>query len=260
MGNLVGRVARSLGIYGTLRALKARVDRMLPRGRQQIERAQIFYRDLVPSRGLVFDIGANIGGRSSIFLALGAQVVAVEPQPGCQAVLRRLVGTNPNFVLVPKALGAKEGQAEMYLADMSGLATLSPEWIEKTQASGRFSDHQWKDTITVPVTTFDELIKKHGLPNFTKVDVEGFEIEVLRGLSQPVPAISLELAAETRDRIIACMDRLETLARYEYNLSEGESLTWTHATWQSSSNIRREILQDLPPLYFGDLYARMWRS
>jgi FkbM family methyltransferase len=42
------------------------------------------------------------------------------------------------------------------------------------------------------MTTLDELIGKHGVPVFIKIDVEGFEEAVLQGLSQPVRALSFE--------------------------------------------------------------------
>ena len=44
----------------------------------------------------------------------------------------------------------------------------------------------------VPVTTLDALIERHGVPSFVKVDAEGFEEEVLQGLSRSIKALSFE--------------------------------------------------------------------
>src|SRR5579883_3168360 len=76
-------------------------------------RARAFYRAFVRAGDLCFDIGAHLGDRTGHFLALGARVVAVEPQPGPLAVLRRLYGRDPRVLLVAEAVGASSGWAEL---------------------------------------------------------------------------------------------------------------------------------------------------
>ena len=70
-----------------------------------------FYAGFVHRGDLCFDIGANLGNRVEVLLALGATVAAIEPQPVCLAVLQRKFRRAPGFVLVPKAVGAKPGRA-----------------------------------------------------------------------------------------------------------------------------------------------------
>lgn len=50
-------------------------------------RALVHYRQFVKSGDLVFDVGANVGNRTAVFLRLGARVVAVEPHASCVAEL-----------------------------------------------------------------------------------------------------------------------------------------------------------------------------
>src|SRR5688572_20362823 len=105
MQNLLGQVARRLGLYGPMRSMKVRLDRLGPaKARHRKEMAE-FYSQFVSPGATVFDVGANNGNRSEIFLGLGAKVIGIEPQPICQGVLRRLFRNNPKFTLVPKALG-----------------------------------------------------------------------------------------------------------------------------------------------------------
>jgi hypothetical protein len=68
--------------------------------RRQVESSQF-----VRPGDLVFDIGANMGNRIEAFVALGASVVAVEPQGSCVASLRRLYRNQPDVVVV--AAGAR---------------------------------------------------------------------------------------------------------------------------------------------------------
>ena len=52
------------------------------------EETSAFYSRLVKPRDLCFDVGANIGSKTKIFLELGARVVCIEPQPNCVDVLK----------------------------------------------------------------------------------------------------------------------------------------------------------------------------
>ena len=68
-----------------------------------------FYRQFVPHGGLCFDVGANVGNRVALFLALGARVVAVEPAAETAAILRQHHGTQPALTILETALGAHKG-------------------------------------------------------------------------------------------------------------------------------------------------------
>ena len=76
----------------------------------------------------------------------------------------------------------------------------------RIQTSGRFGDCQWNQTTTVSVTTLDSLFAEHGVPQFIKIDVEGFEYEVVSGLSQPIKALSMEFTPEFLDSTLKCLD------------------------------------------------------
>ena len=153
-----------------------------------------FYSQFISPGSLVFDVGANIGNRVKIFLKLQAKVVAVEPQDECAKELRTAYGRNQRLTIIQQALGEAIGEAEIMISDASVLSSLSPEWIAAVSNSGRFPGCTWKNKKTIQMTTLDHLIEQHGEPTFIKIDVEGYEYQVLRGLSRPVNVISLEFA------------------------------------------------------------------
>ncbi len=64
------------------------------------------------------------------------------------------------------------------------------------------------------MTTIDALIRAHGVPRFIKIDIEGYEAEALRGLSQPVFALSIEFVPMMRINAEAALDRLMQLGDY----------------------------------------------
>ena len=160
------------------------------------ERRSIFYEQFVKQGDLVFDIGANVGNRSKTFLKLGARVIAFEPQSFCADILESAF-SDRNFKCVRKAVGENAGSIELHVNAMSVLSTVSKRWISETEQSGRFAESKWEKTEEVELTTLDECIKEFGVPSFVKIDVEGYEYEVIAGLNRPVPMISLEFASES---------------------------------------------------------------
>jgi hypothetical protein len=74
------------------------------------------------------------------------------------------------------------------------------------------------------VTTLDALVAEHGEPAFCKIDVEGFELDVLRGLSRPVRALSFEYLPPAHDAALAALDLVDGLGDYAYNYSPVETL------------------------------------
>ncbi len=220
------------------------------------EAMRSFYAAFVEPGDLVFDVGANVGNRTKIFVRLGARVVAVEPQPACAAVLARAFRGNRSVTIAEEAVGATAGSAEMKVSDAPTISSMSTEWIDAVRSSGRFASHRWGRTITVRVATLDGLIARHGVPAFIKVDVEGFEREVMMGLSRAVGALSFEFTPEFAEPGFACLARLEEVGFRGFNYSAGEAMSLDMPRWVGAGELRRrlEALRG-DSVAFGDVYA-----
>lgn len=223
----------------------------------KLRRMGRFYAQLIQPGALCFDIGAHVGNRLWVWSQLGAQVVAVEPQPLCMRFLRRCFGRRPGVTLVAAAVGATSGTANLWISERTPtVTTLSPAWISAVQQATSFAGVAWQRTVPVPVTTLDALIAHYGRPAFCKIDVEGYELEVLRGLSQPLPALSFEYIPTTAALAVDCVAQLQTLSDYLYNWSIGEEHRWQSAQWLTHHALCA-MLQQLPPQApSGDIYAR----
>jgi FkbM family methyltransferase len=216
-------------------------------------RFKALYATLLPNRGsLVFDIGANLGARVKVFLGLGSRVVAVEPQRICSVTLRRTFGDR--VTIVEAAVSDKVGKANLKACGVHAVATLTEEWIERTTNSGRFIGLKWDKTDVVRTTTLDALINTFGIPEFIKIDVEGYELFVLRGLSFPVNVLSFEFHAELADMASDCVDRLQSLGMYEYNFSVGDTAELHFSKWRSAKSVKVFLQQEQRR---GDVYARI---
>ncbi len=217
----------------------------------------VFYSQFVSPGKLIFDVGANMGNRTKIFLKLGAQVVGVEPQDACVNFLKAGFDKNRNFTVIQKVLGSHEGEAELMISNSNTISSLSQDWIESVKSSGRFSNHSWEEKKVVPMTTLDRLIETYGIPSFIKVDVEGFEYEVVKGLSKPIGFISLEFTPEFIESTFKCIEHLESLGDVLFNYTIGESMRLVLDKYVTSKEIIG-ILEGYGEdnVLFGDVYCK----
>jgi FkbM family methyltransferase len=223
------------------------------------EKRAAFYKEFVSPGDLVFDVGANRGNRAKVFCKLGARVVAFEPQLDCYHFLRGMFAGEKSVRLVNQALGRAEGVTEMLIADADTISSLSPEWVEAVQRSGRFSQHKWDRKQQVTITTLDAAIRDFGTPSFIKIDVEGYESEVLSGLSTPVKCVAVEFVPECVQNTMKCIDHLSSLSAVEAKLSLGESMEFETPSWLSADEIKRVLndhVANADHTTFGDVYIR----
>jgi FkbM family methyltransferase len=213
-----------------------------------------FYARFIGKGDLCFDVGANFGNRTEIFLRLGAKVVAIEPQKKCYEYLRKKYGHK--IAVVAKGLGEREGAKKMYIANTSVLSSLSTRWINSVKDK-RFGDFNWNKTVEVELTTLDHLINRYGIPKFCKIDVEGYEPEVLGGLNKKINIISFEYTVpEQTDNIYKCIDKLLSIDdHYLFNYSIGESMKLELDHSVDFDNFKKIIKAEIINTKFGDIYV-----
>ena len=210
--------------------------------------ALTFHSQFIKQGDLVFDVGANIGNRTALYLSLGAKVVCFEPQPNCINALISRFGSQ--VIVVPEGLGSKAGLFEFSICSAAPtISTFSEQW-----KVGRFKDFRWDSKAVVKVDTLDAAILRFGVPAFCKIDVEGFEFEVLSGLSHPI-SLSFEYTSECLDQAQLCIGRLSGLGIKQFNYTLGENMGF-EGDWISGAEVMGAIRGIGVSDAWGDIYAR----
>lgn len=221
-----------------------------------INRRRKFYASFIKKGDLCFDVGANRGNRIEPLLQIGAKVLAVEPQKSCYDYLNRFYGNR--ITLITKGLSDKEEVKKFYISNESTNSSFSKEYINAVK-SKRFKEHSWDNVVEIEMTTLDKLIEEYGIPVFIKIDVEGYELEVIKGLNSPVNLISFEYTTpEQTTKAIDCINYIESINNnIECNYSIGESMEFELKMWLSAEQMKKHILsKNFIYSGFGDIYVR----
>ena len=133
-------------------------------------------------RWTLVDVGANQGDftRAVTTLAKPHRVYAFEPQAGCLDALREILSRVPEGVLIEKAVGDREGSIEINVTRNDKLASvLVPD--QRAASGYPAGDFEVANTVEVGVTTLDQALAEVEIIELLKIDVQGFERQVLQG-------------------------------------------------------------------------------
>ena len=231
----------------------ARWAERLVRGTAAQHRAeQALYRSIIPPGALCFDVGANIGEKSEAMLAADARVVAFEPNPAVWPELEARCGDRPRWTLVRAAVGARSAVLDLHTRVSSGQSSMIAEWEGVPLGS-----------CPVPVITLDAAIERFGVPYYCKIDVEGWEEQVLRGLSHAIPLLSFEfhLSAADISKTRACLNHLRAFGQAEVAIAPAETPSFLTGHWVSLASFvdwfPGNLQETLPGSGYGDVFVRL---
>lgn len=214
-----------------------------------------FYKKILPENSLVFDIGAHVGSKTRSLRNAGAKVIALEPQQPFASFLQKTLPSD--VVFIEAAAGEKETEAEMSVSTKHPtVSSLRKDFVSSAGSAPGFKKVKWDQTQLVQITTLDALIIQYGIPDYIKIDVEGFELEVLKGLSHSVELISFEVLAGFPKLAIEVVDRLSQLGEYKFNLVVGEKAIFSWHQWQDQKAVKDWIGNQSPSSKSADLFAR----
>lgn len=186
-----------------------------------------FLRTHPAKNNLIFDVGANRGTKSFIFSKLCKTVYAFEPSENLYLFLQDKF-KNSNVKVLKYALGSQVTELDLYLVENNeAYNSLNIKHIETTATKRGISNIDSVKVKKVKVERLEKFIMQFGVPKYIKIDVEGYEYEVLLGLETPVPLLSFEVnLPEFSEEAVNALEYLDDLSKgkYKYNYSTNNSL------------------------------------
>jgi FkbM family methyltransferase len=201
-------------------------------GRRREHDTMILLARLCSPGDWVIDIGGHIGYVSVYLASLvteNGRVTVFEPGPNNLPYLRRNVAGDPAIELIEKAVTDQPGSVELFTEDLSGQNnSIVRDYRTLTNNQRRTGIHRMPvHSVRVSSTTLDrEIAARSRLPSLIKIDVEGAELQVLRGmeltLAGPCTALVLEITEN-------CDEVFDLLSRHGFVLftPQREAVRWT---------------------------------
>jgi len=163
---------------------------------------------------ILFDIGANTGQYTDANADKYDQVILVDANPALCEVLRKKYQSQKSKYIVENVLVSNETSATFYVSSTADtISTAAVRWVTDSRFTG---SQKWVPSAQpIPCMSLDALIAKYGIPAYIKIDVEGYEYNVLRSLTVGGAPLAFEWAEELLDEVVLSVQYLaEVPLRY----------------------------------------------
>jgi len=200
------------------------------------------------SRQILFDIGANEGKYTDTNMKNFDKCILVEANPSLAENLREKYRTNTSVYIVEAIASNKESEV-FYISNANQISTSDPEWIQNSRFS---NNYMWSPVKGIKTVSVDTLIQQFGEPTLLKIDVEGYEYNVLQSLSKKVNMLCFEWAEEKKKEILLSLEYLyaynytkfhvQIEDKYDYRVNDNEWVDYTtiYSTMNSMCDVNRK--------------------
>jgi FkbM family methyltransferase len=219
--SVIKMVALKISLYSLLRGINIQYSKAI----KKVHDNDFFKLPKIAGDVVIIDVGANIGQSIISFKNLypNAKIVSVEPNPACLQHLRRIASSfNGDVAVLNCGIGNSSGTIPFFVPVVNNHELLQ---------EGSFDENVFLEEATINRIGRNKVIKKHldtvtidSLvlnPNVIKIDVQGFEIQVLEGalltIERCKPYIIIERDQRTEGRIEGI------LSKYGYRVQRGEN-------------------------------------
>jgi FkbM family methyltransferase len=180
---------------------------------------------------LIFDIGANVGKTVAQFITVANKVVCFEPNPRLANLLRGRFA-NDLVIIDERGVSNKNGTQTFKISNADTISTLSEDWVTNSRFTGSYN---WDNHIQIETVTLDSVIEQYGIPDYIKIDVEGYEYELLTSFTKFLPdtLFAFEWAEEQKSKIDLTIQHLNKLGYNSFAFTEADEILFDeHIHWE----------------------------
>ena len=195
---------------------------------------------------LLFDIGANVGAYAQARWETGeyAKIICIEANEIAFKRLETRFKNNNNIFPIFCAAGAKDNEKIIfYQTKATVLSTANPAWLNTP--GYRFEGNSTASIVSeieILSVTIDKLIDIYGIPDLVKIDVEGYEETVIKGLSIKIPELCFEWAEEMSKECLATLKQLKSKGFTNFAIQYNDDYTYKPEKYLKISKFKSKML------------------
>jgi FkbM family methyltransferase len=184
---------------------------------------------------ILFDIGANHGKYADVHRNSFETLVLVEPNPVLANELREKYKEDASIHIV-EAIASNKSEEIFYISNADTISTSDYDWVSQS----RFTpNYQWIPVKGLKTVSLDTLIAQFGQPDLLKIDVEGYELNVIQSLSTKVKLLCFEWAEEKKIETLLSLQVLKGLGFSKFHIQDEDKYDYTvkDSDWVSFSEV-----------------------
>jgi FkbM family methyltransferase len=206
---------------------------------------------------ILFDIGANHGLYTDANQEKYDLCVLVEANPMLCDELREKFKANTKIHVI-HAIASNKNTETFYISNADQISTADTNWITKSRFTGNY---MWVPVNGIPTISLDTLIKQYPEVTRIKIDVEGYEYNVLQSLHTKVPSLCFEFAEEKMEELLLSMDYVKQLGYTKFHIQYQDKFTYEVAEtmWISYEELKDHIYHSFIPSQ-KEKWGMIWAS
>ena len=184
---------------------------------------------------ILYDIGANKGLYTDTLIDKYDKCILVEANPVLCEYLQGKYSNNTKIKIV-NVIVSKDENVQFYVSNADTLSTADISWI----TDSRFTkDYSWKAIDGVSTMSLDSIIRQEGTPSFIKIDVEGYELNVVKSLTQKYSGLCFEWAEEKKEEIIQTIEYLSEIGYSQFAIQNKDDYNYSvpNEDWTTKEKI-----------------------
>lgn len=149
---------------------------------------------------IIFDFGGNVGF-TPLYLSNkfpSAKIITVEADPNNLELLRRNSKNNKNIIIIDRAIDYEGKRVKFFTVDKPNEINFGAFSTNEETVKKHIKNESIK-SISVKTITMEKIVKKHGLPDFFQIDIEGGEFAILENdidIVKKIPVTNIEIHRE----------------------------------------------------------------